>query len=112
MLDSAIFTGKLKTPYLEGTQIQELNFSKVERKCRFTRSSISINHCIKLFCCFQYKHMQPLYKKGIVLLFFLMKTVDSVSLCPNFFEKVEIILRYMELNETIKTQKVFVCKQL
>ena len=48
--------------------------------------------------------MQPLYKKGIVLWFFLMKTVDPVSLCPNVFRKVEIVLMYMELNETIKTR--------
>ena len=33
-----------------------------------------------------------------------MTTVDSVSLCPNFFQKVEIVLVYMELNETIKTR--------
>ena len=46
--------------------------------------------------------MQPLCKKGVVLLFFLMKTLDSVSLCPNVFHKVEIVLMYMELNETIK----------
>ena len=31
-----------------------------------------------------------------------MKTVDSVSLCPNVFHKVEIVLMYMELNEAIK----------
>ena len=48
--------------------------------------------------------MQALYKKGIVLLFFLMKTVDSVGLCANVFHKVEIVVMYMELNETIKTR--------
>ena len=34
-----------------------------------------------------------------------MKTVDSVSLCPNVFHKVEIVLMYMELNETVKTRR-------
>ena len=55
--------------------------------------------------------MQPVHKKGIVLLFFLMTTVDSVSLCPYFFQKVEIVLMYMEVNETIKAQKVLVLKR-
>ena len=94
------------------TQIQEWNLSKVGEKCKFARSSISINHCINRVGCFQYKHIEPFYKKGIVLLFFLMKTVDSVSLCPNVFHKVEIFLMYMELNETIKTQKALLCRQL
>ena len=104
-MDWGICTRKLKNPYLEGTQNQELNLSKVRKKCKFARGSISINHCINLFCCFQYKHMQSLYKKVRVLLFFLMKTVDSVSLCPNVFHKVEIVLMYMELNETVKTRR-------
>ena len=37
--------------------------------------------------------------------FFLMKTVDPIRVCPNVFHKVEIFLMYMELNQTIKTQK-------
>ena len=49
--------------------------------------------------------MQPLSKKGIVLLFFLMTTVDPVSLCPNVFDKVKIVLMYVELNDTIKTRR-------
>ena len=48
--------------------------------------------------------MQPFSKKGIVLLFFVMKRVDPVSLCPNVFRKVKLVLMYMELNETIKTR--------
>ena len=48
--------------------------------------------------------MQPLYKKSIVFLFFLMKTVDSVSLYPDVFHKVKIVLMYMELNDTVKTR--------
>ena len=51
---------------------------------------MSINHCVNVICCFQYKHMQPFYKKGRVLLLFVMKTVDPVSLCPNVFHKVEM----------------------
>ena len=47
---------------------------------------------------------------GIALLFFLMKAADSVGLCCNVFHKVELVLMYMDLNETIKTQKVLVCK--
>ena len=45
-------------------------------------------------------------------LYFPIKGVDPISLSPIVFPKVEIILMYMELNETIKTEKVLVCKQL
>ena len=47
-----------------------------KKKCKFIASSISVNHCINLICCFQYEQIKPFYKKGRVLLFFLMKTVD------------------------------------
>ena len=49
--------------------------------------------------------MQSLYSKCRVLLFFLMKTVDSVSLSPNVFHKGQIVVMYMDLHETMKTQK-------
>ena len=58
--------------------------------------------------------MKPFYKKGRVLLFFIMKTANPISLCPNVFHKVEKVLMYqkvekvlMELRQTIRTQNGF-----
>ena len=35
---------------------------------------------------------------------FAINRVDPISLCPNVFHKVKIVLMCMELNETIKTR--------
>ena len=36
-----------------------------------------------------------------------MKRADPISLCPNVFHKVEKALMYMELHQTVRTQKGF-----
>ena len=49
--------------------------------------------------------MQHFYKKGRGFLFFLMKIVDPISLCPNVFHKIETVLMYIALHQTIETRR-------
>ena len=46
----------------------------------------------------------PIYKNDRLLLFFIIQTADPISLCLIVFYKVEIVLIYMELHETIRAQ--------
>ena len=87
-------------------QILELNLRKIRKKMyisqvfNFYKSLYKSNLLVSAQT---YKAL--IQKTAEYYCFLLMKTVDPISLCPNVFHKVEIFLMYMELHQTIKTQK-------
>ena len=87
-------------------QILELNLRKIRKKnvnfhgFNFYKSLYKSNLLVSV-----QTYEAFIQKTAEYYCFFLMKTMDSISLCPNVFHKVEIFLMYMELHQTIKTQK-------